>query len=143
MMKWYQFSSFYINKKKFRGNFPKKSISKPMFREKKYIFLDFFSFLTRNGSKKVKNQKNKLKTYIGEFGTDFVYQIIPAAHYLKLITTNKHRFWAAGIIWYTVHRTKFTYVCYIYFRTHSWECHAGAYYIVHKWITWGFISWWW
>ena len=50
-----------------------------MFREKKYIFLDFFSFLTRNGSKKVKNQKNKLKTYVGEFGTDFVYQIIPAA----------------------------------------------------------------
>ena len=34
-----------------------------------------------------------LGTYVGEFGTDFVYQIIPAA--------NNHRFWAAGIIWYT------------------------------------------
>ena len=33
------------------------------------------------------------KTYVGEFGTDFVYQIIPAA--------NNHWFWAAGIIWYT------------------------------------------
>ena len=62
-----------------------------------------------------------IATYIGEFGTDFVYKIIPAAHYLKVITTNNHRFWAAGIIWYTVHRTKFTYVCFNCLMYYSWN----------------------
>ena len=33
---------------------------------------------------------NKFNNYVGEFGNDFMHQNIPAACYLKEITTNNH-----------------------------------------------------